>query len=92
MNILFLNGSPRKNGYTVGIMKYIEKGIEPTHTVEWINTYDLKIAPCMSCFGWRPNREYILPKDDGHDVWHKLRSADAIIVGSPTITEIYQAN
>lgn len=84
MKILFLNGSPRKNGYTVGVMRYIEKEIEPKHTVEWINSYDLSIKPCLSCLQCRPNRECILPKDDGHSVWHKIQSADAIVIGSPT--------
>jgi len=84
MKILFLNGSPRKNGYTVGVMKCIEKGIDPNHTVEWIQAYDLDIKPCLSCLQCRPNKECILPKDDGHIVWHKIHSADAIVIGSPT--------
>lgn len=84
MKILFLNGSPRKNGFTVNVMKYIEEGIESNHTVEWINAYDLKISACISCLKCRPNNQCILPKDDGHDLWHKIRSADAIIMGSPT--------
>ncbi|WP_026889594.1 flavodoxin family protein [Clostridium beijerinckii] len=84
MNILFLNGSPRKSGYTVGVMKCIEKGIDSQHSVEWIHSYDLDIKPCISCLNCRPNRECILSKDDGHNVWHKIRSADAIVIGSPT--------
>lgn len=84
MKILFLNGSPRKNGYTVNVMKNIEKGINPIHAVEWMHAYDLNIKPCMSCLQCRPNKECILPKDDGHDVWHKIHSADALIIGSPT--------
>jgi multimeric flavodoxin WrbA len=84
MKILFLNGSPRKNGYTVGVMKYLEEGIDSIHTVEWVHAYDLNIKPCMSCLQCRPNKECILPKDDGHAVWHKIHSADAIIIGSPT--------
>ena len=84
MKILFLNGSPRKNGFTVGVMKCIEKGIGSEHTVEWLHAYDLNIKPCMSCLQCRPNKECILPKDDGHDAWHKIRSAHAIVIGSPT--------
>ena len=84
MNILFLNGSPRKSGYTVGVMKCIEKGIDSQHSVEWIHAYDLDIKPCLSCLHFIPNRECILSKDAGHNVWHKIRSADAIVIGSPT--------
>ncbi len=84
MKVLFLNGSPRKNGYTVGVMKCIEEVIDSMHTVEWIHAYDMNIKPCISCLQCRPNKECILPKDDGHTVWHKIHSADAIIIGSPT--------
>lgn len=84
MKILFLNGSPRKNGHTVNVMKCIEKKINPKHSVEWIHAYDLNIQPCLSCLKCRPNKECILPKDDGHMVWHKILSADALIIGSPT--------
>ncbi len=84
MNILFLNGSPRKNGYTVQIMKCIEKGIDPKHTIKWINVYDLKVSPCLSCFKCRPNNECVLPEDDGHGVSKLIRSSDALIIGSPT--------
>ncbi|AJA49901.1 NADPH-dependent FMN reductase [Clostridium pasteurianum DSM 525 = ATCC 6013] len=84
MKVLFLNGSPRKNGYTVGVMKCIEEGIDSNHNVEWINAYDLLIKPCQSCLQCRPDSECHLPHDHGHDVWHKIRSADALIIGSPT--------
>lgn len=84
MKILFLNGSPRKNGHSVSIMKCIEKEIASKHSVEWIHAYDLNIKPCLSCLQCRPNKECVLPKDDGHMVWHKIRSADVLIIGSPT--------
>lgn len=84
MKILFLNGSPRKNGHTVNLMKLIEKGIDPIHTIDWINTSDLTIKPCQSCLKCRPNNKCILPKDDGHIAWNKIRNADVLIIGSPT--------
>lgn len=84
MNILFLNGSPRKNGYTVQIMKYIQEEVNSTHSVEWVHAYDLQIKPCQCCLRCRPDNECKLPKDDGHSVWHKIRESDALIIGSPT--------
>lgn len=83
MKVLFLNGSPRKNGFTVGVMKCIEEGIDSKHIVEWIHAYDLNIKPCLACLQCRPNNNCVLPEDDGHNVWHKIRSADAVIIGSP---------
>lgn len=84
MNIVFINGSPRKNGYTTKVMKCVEEGIDPKHDVEWIHAYDLIIKPCQSCLQCRPNKECSLPTDDGHYAWHKIRSADALVIGSPT--------
>lgn len=84
MKILFLNGSPKKSGHTVSIMKCIEKEIDSKYSIEWLHAYDLNIKPCLSCLKCRPNKECILPKDDGHMVWHKILSADVLIIGSPT--------
>lgn len=84
MNILFINGSPRKNGYTVQLMKYIQAGVGSGHSVKWLHAYDLEIKPCQSCLQCRPDNECKLPTDDGHSVWHKIRWSDALIIGSPT--------
>jgi len=65
-------------------MKCIEKGIDPKHTIKWINVYDLNVSPCLSCFKCRPNNECVLPEDDGHRVSKLIRSSDALIIGSPT--------
>ena len=84
MNILFLNGSPRKNGYTVQVMKYIQEGMGSRQSVEWVDAYNLEMKPCQSCLRCRPDNECMLPKDDGHTVWHKIRNSDALVIGSPT--------
>jgi NAD(P)H-dependent FMN reductase len=84
MRILFINGSPRKNGYTVQVMRHIEEGVGPEHAVEWIHAYDLAMKPCQGCLRCRPDRECGLPQDDGHGVWRKIRVADALVIGSPT--------
>ena len=84
MNVLFLNGSPRKGGYTEQLLKGIRAGLDSRHTVDWVDSYGLKIEPCHGCFKCRPNQPCCLPEDDGHDVWQKIRSADALVLGSPT--------
>ena len=71
MKIVFVNGSPRKDGYTARLMECIEEGIDKNHAVEWIHTYDLNMKPCQACLGCRPNQECLLP-------------ADALVIGSPT--------
>jgi len=84
MKILFLNGSPHKDGFTAKLMKSIESGIDPNNMSEWLHAYDMSVKPCKGCLQCRPNKECCLPKDDGHRFWHILRSADALVIGSPT--------
>ena len=39
MNVLILNGSPRKNGNTSHALRAIEDGLKARHTVESLNVY-----------------------------------------------------
>ncbi|MEN6327294.1 MAG: flavodoxin family protein [Syntrophomonas sp.] len=84
MKILFLNGSPRKNGTVANLLKMVADGISPKHEVEWINVYELKMKPCVACMKCRPDQECILPQDDAHIVGRKIRDADGLIIGTPT--------
>lgn len=84
MKILFLNASPRLNGYTIRTLKCIEDHLEAQHTVEWVHVNSLNMRPCISCFKCRPNNECIMPEDDGHRVARLIRSADVLVIGSPT--------
>ena len=84
MNILFLNASPRKDSYTAAAMRVIAEHIGNDHVVEWVDVNALKLRPCVSCLKCRPNRECILPLDDGHRIAAKIRRVDALVIGSPT--------
>ena len=84
MKILFINGSPRKNGLTATILSAIRDNILPDHDIEWFNVYDLKIKPCYGCLKCRPNKGCVLPYDDAHLFAEKIRQADILIIGSPT--------
>ncbi len=84
MKILFINGSPRKTGYTSEVLRYIEKGISTEHDIEWVHAYDISVSPCKSCMLCRPDKDCALPTDDGHRVSHLIRNADALVIGSPT--------
>ena len=84
MKILFINGSPRKNGYTVQLMKMIEATLSHEHEVQWLHADDLAMKSCQSCLRCRPGETCKLPRDDGHIAWKKIREAEALILGSPT--------
>lgn len=84
MNILFLNASPRKNGYTVKTLKEICDNIDSLHECEWIDVNNLNIKPCQGCLKCRPNRECVMLEDNGHRVARLIKKADALVLGSPT--------
>jgi len=84
MKILFLNASPRIKSYTAMTMRLIKENIRSDHTVEWVDVNSLNIKPCQSCLKCRPNKECILPLDDGHKVAKMIYDADALVIGSPT--------
>lgn len=84
MNMLFLNASPRLNGYTAGAMKCIQSNLDSKHIVQWININNLNLKPCQGCLQCRPNKSCVLPKDDGHRTAKLIRDADALVIGSPT--------
>ena len=84
MKILFLNASPRPNGYTYRALKCIEDSLDSGHEVEWVKVNSLNIKPCISCFKCRPGNECILPEDDGHRVARLIKDTDALVIGSPT--------
>lgn len=84
MKILFLNASPRPNGYTHRVLRCIKDHLEVQQTIEWVDVNSLSIKPCISCFKCRPNNECIMPEDDGHRVARLIKNADVLVMSSPT--------
>lgn len=84
MNILFLNASPRKNGYTVQTLEEIRTSIDSQHECKWVDVNSLNIKPCQGCLKCRPNEECVMAEDDGHHVACLIKKADALVLGSPT--------
>jgi len=84
MRILFLNASPRKKSFTAMAMREIIKNLSPVHHVDWIDVNFLKLRPCISCLKCRPDKECVLPPDDGHKTANMIYDSDALVIGSPT--------
>jgi NAD(P)H-dependent FMN reductase len=83
--ILFLNGSPRKNGVTASLLTIIaEEARSAGANVEWVDVSKLAIRPCIGCLKCRPDKKCILPTDDGHRMGELLESCSALVVGAPT--------
>ncbi len=88
MNIVAINGSPRKNANTATLLKHALAGAEKNgaHT-ELVHLYDLNYTGCVSCFACKliGGKSYgkCAHKDELKPLLEKLRDADAILLGSP---------
>jgi multimeric flavodoxin WrbA len=83
MRILFINGSPRKNGTVAAIMKRLYSRLLENHDVEWFDAYSLKVKPCVGCMKCRETGACLLPQDDGHLMAGRIKDADVIVTGTP---------
>ena len=89
MNILLLNGSPKKeksNTYKLSssFIEGITSNSAAHHCIEEINVYDLDINPCLGCFAcWNKTPGKCVWKDDVPSVLEKMLWADIIIWSFP---------
>jgi len=83
MKVLILNASPRTKGVTSALLAEIRDNIRSTHSVETVAISRMNMEPCLGCLKCRPDKECVLPKDDAHDLGHKVRESDLLIIGSP---------
>ena len=83
MNVLILNGSPRKNGNTSHALRTIEDGLKTRHSVESLNVYDFKFLPCRNCDACKRNGGNCIQHDDTVGIISKVTDADLVIFGSP---------
>lgn len=85
MNIIIINGSPRKNGATAKILHTMEQCLilKDNVSVEYVNINDLSISPCNGCCScYKTGKCYI--NDDAEKLSIKIENADGLIIGSPT--------
>ncbi len=84
MNILMLNGSPRRNGNISQMLDVMRREAEQQgHAVTLMNVADMKVTPCTGCMACRSRRECVLPDDDAQRVVAALASSDVLVVGAP---------
>jgi multimeric flavodoxin WrbA len=82
MEVLVLNGSPRKGGKVAQMLHAIADRI-PDAKIHWYNVNDLKIHPCMGCMACRKNKVCMLPDDDATTIAKEIQNCDVLLVGSP---------
>lgn len=89
MKVMAFNGSPRKKKWnTVTLLENALKGAASVGAdTELIQLYDLNYSGCISCFACkklsRKKDGFCAVKDDLTSVLERVRSADALIIGSP---------
>lgn len=85
MNIIIINGSPRKNGATAKILHNMERQLLQINdvVVDYVDICSLNISPCSGCCScYKTGKCYMY--DDAERLSEKIENADGIIVGSPT--------
>ena len=84
MKILFLNGSPRRNGMGAQYLKSMaQMAEEHGNEVTFYNISQMNIRPCLGCEVCREKRSCVLPEDDSVRFLEDLQRADVFVVGSP---------
>lgn len=88
MNVIGINGSPRKQWNTATLVtKALEGAASRGATTELFHLYDLNFKGCISCFACktRGGKSYgkCVLNDDLAPILEKIASADALVIGSP---------
>jgi len=88
MNVIAINGSPRKTRNTATLLaKALEGAASKGATTELVHLYEHAFLGCVSCFACKAkdckNPGICLYRDEISPVLGKCMSADAIILGSP---------
>ncbi len=84
MKTLIINGSPRKNGDTMEMIKKLKEEIGGE--VKMLNTYYAKISPCIDC-RWCFQHEGCAIKDGMQEIFAYIQECDCIILASPIYFE-----
>ena len=80
MKTLIFNGSPRKNGDTMGLLKFLLAELEGEYKI--VDAYRCGIAPCVDCRWCRENDGCCI--HDGMDeIYDYIQECDNILIASP---------
>jgi multimeric flavodoxin WrbA len=77
---IIFNGSPRKNGDTVFLIKKLTEQIHDEYKI--VNAYTADISPCIDCRKCREQSGCIL-QDEMQEVYAYLKDCDNVVIASP---------
>lgn len=85
MNILVLNGSPRKQGSTKQMVTAFCDGAEAAgHRIDVVDVCNKKIAGCLACeYCHTTGKGVCIQKDYMIEIYKLLRQAEMLVIASP---------
>ncbi len=85
MKILVLNGSPRPNGNTKGMVEAFRQGaVTAGHQVNVLQVCQMKISGCLGCeYCHTKGHGMCIQKDDMQQVYALLKEAEMLVLASP---------
>lgn len=85
MKILFICGSPRRNGNTADVMRKVADKLADRHDVVFRHLADLPVHGCIGCNRCRENLEEpgCVQRDETARLLEEILDADVVIYGSP---------
>ena len=86
MQIVLLNGSPRRKGNTRIALNQIISGIQtniPSSGFEFVDVANLHLMGCTNCEACKTNGGVCIHEDDSADLMEKIAAGDLIIFGTP---------
>ena len=85
MNILVLNGSPRSNGNTKGMIEAFREGsVSAGHQVDVMDVCRMKIGGCLACeYCHTKGGGKCVQRDDMQEVYPLLEETEMIVLASP---------
>lgn len=83
--IVILNGSPRRNGNTAGLIKEFTRGAqEAGNTVTEFFLDGMNINGCKGCFGGHSSQECpCVQKDDMNQIYPAVKDCDVVVLATP---------
>jgi len=84
MKIIGFSASPRSDGNTAWVIsKILEGAKEKGAETEFLRFSDLNIKPCRGCLGCLRGERKCVVNDDMQKIYAALKTADALVLGSP---------
>ena len=85
MKILVLNGSPRPNGDTAGMVKAFRQAAEEHgHLVKAFNVCSMTIKGCLACeYCHGKGHGQCIQKDDMQSIYAELKDTEMLVLASP---------